>query len=250
MKVMRCIGSGPKWMRWIWQCFSTTRFSVLVNGVSAGFFPSSRGLRQGDPLSPYLFILGMEVLSILLRRAMFGGFILGCTVKGREGSDFSISHFLYADDTIIFCEAKVDQLLYLSWVLLWFEASFGLKINLNKSELIPVGAVDNLDALVVELGCQTRHRPTTYLGMPLGATHKSVAIWDSIEEKMHKRLALWKRIYISKGGRITLIKSTLLLAFLCIKCPLSECRLLLPKDWKSCKEVFFGEEGPLKGKLT
>ena len=108
---------------------------------------------------------------------MTSGFILGCSIKGREGAVFSISHLFYADDTIIFCEAKEDQLLYLSWVLLWFEASSGLKINLDKSELIPIGAVENLDALAAELGCRTR--------LPLGAAHKSMAIWDSIEEKMH-----------------------------------------------------------------
>ena len=67
----------------------------------------------------------------------------------------------------------------------------------------------NLDVLVAALGCWTGHLPTTYLGLPLGATHKSVDIWDNIEEKMHKKLALWKRNFISKGGRITLIKSTL-----------------------------------------
>ena len=209
MKIVRRMGFGPKWTRWIWQCISTARFSVLVNEVPTGFFPSSKGLRQGYSLSPYLFILGMEVLSILLIRAMTGGFISGCNIKGREGAVFSISHLLYADDTIIFCEAKADQLLYLSWVLLWFEASSGMKINLNKSKLIPVGAMENLDALPVELGYRTGHLPTTSLGLPLGATHKSVTIWDSIEEKMQKRLALWKRNFISKGGRITLIKSTL-----------------------------------------
>ena len=123
---------------------------------------------------------------------MSGGFILGCTVRGREGADFSISQLLYGD-TIIFCEAKEDQLLYLSWVLLWFEASSGLKINLDKSELIPVRAVDNLDALAVELGYRTGHLPTTYLGLPLGVAHKSVAIWDNIEGKMHKRPTLWKK---------------------------------------------------------
>ena len=149
MKVMRCMGFVSKWMRWIWQCISTERFSVLVNRVLAGFFPSSRRLRQGDSLTPYLFILGMEVLSILLRRAMTGGFISGCTLRGREGADFNISHLLYVDDTIIFCKAKEDKLLYLSWVVLWFETSLGLKINLDKSELIPIGVVDNLDALVV-----------------------------------------------------------------------------------------------------
>ena len=88
---------------------------------------------------------------------MTGGFISGCSIKGREGVVFSISHLLYADDTIIFCEAKEDQLLYLNWVLLWFEASSGLKINPNKSELIPTGAMENLDALAAELGYHTGH---------------------------------------------------------------------------------------------
>ena len=66
-----------------------------------------------------------------------------------------------------------------------------------------------MDSLATELGCRAGHLPTTYLGLPLGATHKSVAIRDNIEEKMHKKLVLWKRNFISKGGRITLIKSTL-----------------------------------------
>ena len=107
-----------------------------MNGVPTGFFPSSRGLRQGDPLSPYLFILGMEVLSILLHRAVARGFISGCSFRGNEDAVFNISHLLFADDTMEFCEALEDQMLYLSWVLFWFEASLGLKINLEKSELI------------------------------------------------------------------------------------------------------------------
>ena len=142
MKTMRHMGFGLEWMGWIWQCITTANFSVLVNGVSAGFFPSSKGLRQEDSLPPYLFILRMEVWSILLKRAMIGGFISGRNIKGREGVALSISHLLFMDDTIIFCEEKEEQLLYLSWVLLWFEASSRLKINLNKSELIPVGAVE------------------------------------------------------------------------------------------------------------
>ena len=76
---------------------------------------------------------------------MTGGFISSCNIKGREGAALSISHLLYADDMVIFCKAK-DELVYLIWVFLWFEASSGLKINLNKSEL----AVQNMDALAVE----------------------------------------------------------------------------------------------------
>ena len=79
----------------------------------AGFFSSSRGLRLGDPFSPYLFILGMEVLSILLRRVVAGGFSSRCTLTGREGSVCSISHLLFVDDTLVFCKASKDQLIYL-----------------------------------------------------------------------------------------------------------------------------------------
>ena len=114
-------------------CIIATRFFILVNRVPTGFFPSSKGLRQGDSFSPYLFILGMEVLSFLLIRAMTGGFISGCNIKGREGDALRISHLLYADDTIIFYEAKNKKLLYLSWVLLWFEASSGLKSILTRA---------------------------------------------------------------------------------------------------------------------
>ncbi|KAJ9676313.1 hypothetical protein PVL29_025036 [Vitis rotundifolia] len=76
------MGYGSKWLRWMWSCLSSAKFSVLVNEVSAGFFPSTKGLRQGDPLSPYLFVMGMEVLDVLIRRAVEGGFLSGCNIRG------------------------------------------------------------------------------------------------------------------------------------------------------------------------
>ena len=139
--------------------------------------------------------MGMEVLSILLRRATAStrGSISSCLYRGSEGADFNLSHLLFTDDTVVFCEASEDRSLHLSWVLFWFEVSSRLKINLDKSALIPMGAVENVNALATELGCRTGSLPSTYLRLPLGAPHKSVAVWDSIEERMHKRLACWKR---------------------------------------------------------
>ena len=92
---------------------------------------------------------------------------------------------------------------------MWFEALLGLKMNMEKSELIPVGRVENVEELTDEFGYKVGILPSTYLGMPLGAPFKSVNAWDGIEERFRKRLAMWKRQYISKGGRITLIRSTL-----------------------------------------
>ena len=141
LKVMEKMGFGSKWLRWMWWCISTTKFSVMVNGTPAGFFSSSKELRQGDPLSPYLFVMGMEVLSVLIRRTMEGGFISGCKIQRGRGRAAHVVHLLFADDTIVFCEAKKEYLTNLSWILFWFEAASGLRINLAKSEIIPVGEV-------------------------------------------------------------------------------------------------------------
>ncbi|KAJ9699874.1 hypothetical protein PVL29_005640 [Vitis rotundifolia] len=206
---MQRMGFGEKWTGWISWCISTATFSVLINGTPAGFFNSSRGLRQGVPLSPYLFVIGMEAFSRLIHRAVRGGFLSGCRIKGRSGDGAEVSHLLFADDTLVFCEASQDQMAHLSWLLMWFEAISGLRINLDKSEILPVGRVENLEALALEVGCKVGRLPNSYLGIPLGANHKSMAVWDGVEERFRRRLALWKRNYISKGGRITLIRSTL-----------------------------------------
>ena len=118
-----------------------------INGSSSGFFQSSRGLRQGDPLSPYLFVIIMEAFSSLLRSVVGGGFVVACKVRSRGGEGVQVSHLLFGDDTLVFCGASKKQLLYLSWILMWFEAMSGLKINLDKSELIPVGSVENVEEL-------------------------------------------------------------------------------------------------------
>ena len=169
LQTLERMGFGSKWIRWINWCISTAPFSVLFNGSPTGFFRSSRDLRQGDPLSPYLFVIRMEALSCLLKRAVEGNFISGCRFGGRDGGEIVISHLLYADDTILFCEANSEQLVYLRWTLMWFEAFSGLKINLNKSKIIPLGKVDNVEVLASELGCGVGSLPTMYLGLPLGA---------------------------------------------------------------------------------
>ena len=210
LEVMRRKGFGQRWLNWISWCMSTTSFSILINGTSAGFFRSTRGLRQRDPLSSYLFVLRMNILSRLINKAVEGNFLSGCKIGGRgEEEKLELSHLLYADDTLLFCKDNPNHLAHLWWILIWFEALSRLKINLGKSEIFPIGGRENVEALTAELGCKARNLPTTYLGLPLGAPHKSVGMWDPIEERFRRRLAIWKRRYISKGGRVTLIRSTL-----------------------------------------
>ena len=110
--VLSCMGFGSRWIRWIHMCISMVRFSILINGTPAGFFNSSRGIYQGDPLSLLLFLLVMEVLSRLLKKTEEGGFIRGFQVGAALGDGLEVSHLLYVDDTILFCDTCPEQVTY------------------------------------------------------------------------------------------------------------------------------------------
>jgi hypothetical protein len=160
----RC-GFGAKWCSWISFCISSVRFSVLVNGSTEGFFDSSRGLRQGDHLSPLLFVFVMESLS-----RMFSVGINDGLLEGFKVGKVTVSHLLYADDTLIFCKASLDQLAYLRGIFLLFEAASRLKINLAKLVLIPMGNVQHVDYLASILRCEMATLPFECLGRPLGGS--------------------------------------------------------------------------------
>ena len=90
-----------------------------------------------------------------------------------------------------------------------FRLVLGLKINLQKSEIIPMGGMEDVERTIALFGCKVGKLPTSCLGLPLGAHHKSCGVWDVIEERFEKKLAAWKKQYLSKGGRLTFIKCTL-----------------------------------------
>jgi hypothetical protein len=111
--LLQSCGFSEKWRRWIYFCISTIRFSILVNGSSCGFFQNSRGIRQGDPSSPLLFVIVMEALSRLIDKASGASFLTGLSVGGEVTNPLRISHLLFADVTLIFYEATPDNLTYL-----------------------------------------------------------------------------------------------------------------------------------------
>ena len=100
-------------MGWIEWCISTATFSVQLNGNPAGFLGSSRGLRQGDPLSPYLFVLGMEAFSLMIDKATESGYISGYIFKGRNNTVKQITHLLFVDDTLVFCKDSKEHMIHL-----------------------------------------------------------------------------------------------------------------------------------------
>jgi hypothetical protein len=116
MYLMERCGFGAKWRNWVQFCISLVRFSVLINGTPCGFFPSSKGLRQGDSLSPLLFVLVMEALSRLMDRVVARGYLEGFSMDNSNVSDLKVSHMLFSDDTLVFCGAARDQLYHLKGV--------------------------------------------------------------------------------------------------------------------------------------
>ncbi|RVW74669.1 putative ribonuclease H protein [Vitis vinifera] len=122
--------------------------------------------------------------------------ISSCSLQGRGGMEMNVSHLLFADDIIIFCEVRKEHLTSLSWILAWFEAAFGLRINIAKSKVILIREVEDIDELAVELGCRVGSLPTVYLGLPLGANHKASSMWDGVEERMRRRGSLERKIHL------------------------------------------------------
>ncbi|KAH0658710.1 hypothetical protein KY289_027458 [Solanum tuberosum] len=202
MKILEMMGFGQKWMNWIMFCISTINFSVLINGLPAGFFSSQRGLRQGDPLSPFLFLITMEGLNSMIKTTNTRGWLKGFDVSRDGAGSLEVTHLQYADDTLIFCGVEEEQLKYLRVILVLFEGVSGLHINWRKSFMYPINEVNNMSYIASILGGVVGTLPTTYLGMPLGAKSKSIEIWNDVIEKCEKKLARWKTQYLSMGGRL------------------------------------------------
>ncbi|XP_028122980.1 uncharacterized protein LOC114320084 [Camellia sinensis] len=119
-------------------CVSTTKVSVLVNGSPTDKFQPQKELRQGDPLSPFLFNIAAEALNLLLVRAVGIGLFRGASVGG---NDLRISHLQFADDTIVFCEGGMEEVLNIERLLRCFKVISGMPLRANpkrKSTCSPI----------------------------------------------------------------------------------------------------------------
>lgn len=133
-------------------------------------------------------------------------------------------------------------MLYLSWVLFYFEVVSGLKVNLEKSVIFPVGNAVNIEMLARELGCRAWTLPSIYLGLPFGSKRDSSRVWEGAS-KIHKYVTAWKRLYISKRGRLTLVGRTI------SNMPIYTLSLfLMPKSVKNRLKKIQWAEGELERK--
>ncbi|PNX58635.1 ribonuclease H, partial [Trifolium pratense] len=171
------MGFSTAWMTWMRACIFESSMSILVNGSPTEDFKVGRGLRQGDPLSPFLFLIVAEGLSGMMNKAAAIGKFKGFKVNANL--DFHLLQF--ADDTIIMGEGCWENLWTIKSLLRGFELVSGLKINFVKSKLYGVN-VDNrlLEAGAVFLSCNTAAIPFKFLGLPVGANPRRKETWKPV----------------------------------------------------------------------
>ncbi|CAJ2637732.1 unnamed protein product [Trifolium pratense] len=187
-------------------CIFNSSMSVLVNGSPTEDFKVGKGLRQGDPLSPFLFLIAAEGLTGMVNKAVDIGQFVGFKVD--DSIRFQILQF--ADDTVLLGKASWDNVRTIKTILRGFELVSGLKINFVKSKLYGINVEANfLDAAASFLSCSSDSIPFKFLGIPVGANPRRQDTWQPIVDSMTKRLSSWSGRNLSIGGRVTLINSVL-----------------------------------------
>ncbi|CAJ2655849.1 unnamed protein product [Trifolium pratense] len=201
------IGFHEKWRRWISECLKSASISVLVNGSPTKEFGMGRGLRQGDPMSLFLFLIAAEGFNLLMRKALelgkFSGF------KFERGEEY-FSHLQYADGTLIIGEKSWSNIPIIKANLLLFELISGLKVNFHKCLLVGINIDQNwLEEAANILNCKIGSTPFKYLGLPIGANPRRLSTWQPVIDSVRSRLSSWKHKQLSIGGRVVILKSVL-----------------------------------------
>ncbi|GKD18914.1 RNA-directed DNA polymerase, eukaryota [Tanacetum coccineum] len=176
-------GFGIKWRGWIQNCLNSSKGSILVNGSPTEEFQFYKGLKQGDPLSPFLFILVMESLHISFQRVVDVGMFTGIKLS----SSLNISHLFYADDAIFlrqWNDSNIDTLIH---VMECFYRISGLRINLCKSKIMGIHVdADRIKSAASKLGCLVLNTPFLYLGTKVGENMSRVHAWkESVLKAIH-----------------------------------------------------------------
>ncbi|GKV31769.1 hypothetical protein SLEP1_g40435 [Rubroshorea leprosula] len=205
--MMLRMGFDPKWRRWINECLKSVEVSVLLNGSTTRQVKMNRGLRQGDPLSPYLFLLVAEGFNGIISSAINQGLFEGVNIGNRG---MRVSHLQFADDSILFGKVVEGNIWAAKSIMRIFELVSGLKINFGKSQLMGINVSDAwMSKMAHILNCKQGVFPCKYLGVPIGGSGKNIAMWKPLIETFEKKLSSWKGWFLSFGGRITLLNVVL-----------------------------------------
>ena len=204
--IMRKMGFVGRWISLVMECIRTIQFLVLIDGVPKGFINPTRGIRQRDPLSPYIFLLCTEGLSALLHKASTSGRLKGIQ-SNREGP--WISHLFFADDSLLFGQASIMECRKILNILNVYKQCFGQKINKEKMALFFSPNTDPSTRQEIQefWGSQDTNNFNKYLGLPAMIGRSKKASFNSLKERILHRIKGWKEKFLSKVGREVLIKA-------------------------------------------
>ncbi|KAE8708292.1 hypothetical protein F3Y22_tig00110348pilonHSYRG00365 [Hibiscus syriacus] len=206
LDVMLRMGFDCSFVNLVRKCISTVSFQVRINGVLSDSFIPERGLRQGDPLSPYLFLFCAQGLSALLLKAQSRNEIKGirASIRGPR-----ISHLLYADDNPLFVKNSMEEVCKVKSILNQYEKASGQKVNFEKSSIYFSPNTPDADRMRFfnELGVVEASEPGNYLGLPLAVGKGKRVAFNFIRDKTEKRIQGWTKRLLSFGGREVFIKS-------------------------------------------
>lgn len=208
MKVLRKMGFSNTFVDIIWKLISNNYYYVLLNGQSVGFWHSTRGVKQGDPLSPALFILSSEVLTRALNSLFDDPQYVGYGIP--KLSD-NLNHLSYVDDTIIFAFSHQYSLGRMMDILQEYERKSGQKVNKEKSffYLHQNALAEVIHQVQQCTGMRRGAFPMKYLGCPITHRRKRKEHYSELVDRVKRKLRTWKGKMLSYRGKEVLISSVL-----------------------------------------
>lgn len=204
--MMLKLGFNQEWTQLIMKCITFVTYRIRVDGELIEVIQPERGLQQGDPLSPYLFLLCAEGFSALIRKAEEEGSLQG--VRVCQGAP-SVSHLLFADDSLILCRVDRRDAQQLQSILQVYEECFGQMIYKDKSAVMfsrNTSAAKKGD-FMRELNLQRETINDRYLGLPVHVGMSKTKMFAYLKEKIWQRIQGWKEKMLSRAGKEVLIKA-------------------------------------------
>ena len=187
------------------NCLSSVTYSVLFNGSPTESFSPSRGIRQGDPLSPYIFLLCAEGLTTLLRKADLEHSIRGVAVS-RNGP--RVTHLMFADDCMLFFRASTEECQVVKNILSQYEIASGQKLNTDKTSIFYSHNTPQETRLAIGnlMGAPNANSIERYLGLPPFLGRSKIKAFEDLPAKVWRKLQGWKEKFLSQVGKEILIK--------------------------------------------
>ena len=190
------------------ECITTVTYSILINGEPMGNIKPNKGIRQGDPLSPYLFLVCSEGLHRMIQRAACNGDIKGVSICRNRPK---LTHLFFADDSLLFCWVTLQECRKVMEILAAYERVSGQRLNRDKTALFfsKSTALDHQTQIMEELRVSELKQYEDYLGLPAMVGRNKKASFGKIKQRVWKRMQGWEGKLLSQAGREILIKSVI-----------------------------------------